>query len=248
MRMPKLPQAPQTPQPPLDLPGRARLARVAFVLAALSLSVISLVLGCNAEPPNTPDPAPGGGTVSNNGIAGLVMAPPAMRQDGGIWDNVHAPLDEAPLAGVKVYLLGERGKALDVPPATTDDKGIFRFDSVPVEAGLVSVTPPAVEAYKPLLAYYRRKNASYVGVASTLVAGALQKAITDKPSLTYAAFNADQVDALQKKVEAKLAKPTNVISLHFLEQTLLAWAEGDKDLKAPLEALSPGITAKTNPK
>lgn len=228
--------------PPRKLPARALTAM------ALGLAMFALVPACQAEPPTAPDPAPGGGTVSENGIAGLVMAPPAMHKTGGgSWDSVRAPLNEAPLAGVDVYLMDGRGKLLDHPPAKTDEQGIFRFDSVPVEAGLLKVEPPADEASKPLAAYYRRKNASYVGVASTLVAGALQKAIDQKPSLTYAAFPADQVEALQKKVEAKVADPVNVFSLHYLDVALLTWAEGDKNLKAPLEALAPGIMAKTQP-
>lgn len=215
---------------------------------ALGLAMLALVPACQAEPPTAPDPAPGGGTVSENGIAGLVMAPPAMHKTGGgPWESVRAPLNEAPLAGVDVYLTDGRGKLLDHPPAKTDAQGIFRFDSVPVEAGLLKVEPPADEAYKPLTAYYRRKNASFVGVASTLVGGALQKAIDQKANLTYSAFPADQVEALQRKVEAKVADPTNIFSLHYLEVTLLTWAEGDKALKAPLEALAPGIMAKTQP-
>lgn len=223
-----------------------KLPPFALPVMALGLAMLALVLGCQAEPPTAPDPAPGGGTVSENGIAGLVMAPPAMQKTGGgPWESVRAPLNEAPLAGVEVYLMGARGEVLNLPPAKTDAAGIFRFDSVPVEAGLLKVEPPADEAYKPLTAYYRRKNASYVGVASTVVAGALQTAIERKKDLTYAAFPVDQVDALQKKVEAKLADPKNVFSLHYLEQTLLTWAEGDKALKTPLEALAPGITSKT---
>jgi hypothetical protein len=210
----------------------------------LSLAVLTVVLGCKAEVPNTPDPAPGGGMVSTNGIAGLVKAPPVMHKDnGGAWDSARGPLNEAPLAEVEVYLLGARGEKLDHPPAKTDAQGIFRFDSVPVEAGLLAVMPKAVEAYKPLMAYYRRGHASYVGVASTLVAGALQKAINDKPTLTYAAFDPEKVTALQQKAEAKVSDPMNAFSLHFLDILLIAWAKNDQELKKPLEALSPGVTA-----
>lgn len=213
-------------------------------LLGLSLAVLSVVLGCQAEAPNTPDPAPGGGMVSTNGIAGQVKAPPAMQKDnGGAWDGARGPLNEAPLADVEVYLYGARGEKLDLPPVKTDAQGIFRFDAVPVEAGLVAVMPKAVEASKPLTAYYRRGHASYVGVASTMVAGALQKAIGDKPTLTYAAFDPDKVSELQQKAEAKVSDPMNAFSLHFLDKLLIEWAKTDQGLKKPLEALSPGITA-----
>lgn len=224
---------------PETLPAR-KLRAIATVLFV----ALTLVWGCQAEAPNTPDPDPGGGVVSSNGIAGLVQAPPAMHKDnGGSWDNTRGPLNEAPLVDVEVHLLGARGEKLDVPPAKTDAQGIFRFNSVPADAGLVAVMPKAVEANKPLLAYYRKGHASYVGVSSTLVAGALQKAIHDKPSLTYASFDADKVSALQQQVEAKFQNPTTVVSLHFLDQILITWARADQSLKAPLEALSPGITA-----
>jgi len=227
--------------PPAILSSKPPSGR--HVLAALLLA-LSLVLGCQAEAPNTPDPDPGGGTVSANGIAGLVKAPPVMHKDnGGSWDSVRGPLNEQPLTEVEVHLLGARGEQLDLPPAKTDAQGVFRFDAVPVEAGLVAVMPKAVEGYRPLLAYYRRGHASYVGVSSTLVAGALQKAINEKASLTYAAFDADKVSALQQQVEAKFANPTTVVSLHYLDQVLITWARADQELKKPLEALSPGITA-----
>lgn len=213
-------------------------------LLTLGIAAFFLAMGCQAEVPNTPDPDPGGGVVSSNGIAGLVQGPPAMQKDnGGTWDNARAPLNEAPLVGVDVYLLGARGEKLEVAPVKTDEKGIFRFDSVPVEAGLVWVMPKAAEAYKPLLAYFRKGHAAYVGVSSTLVAGALQKAISEKPSLTYAAFDPTKITELQKKAEAKVSDPNTAFSLHYLDALLLAWAKGDKGLKASLEALSPGITA-----
>ena len=239
MILPRVPQPALSPSPPS--------ARGRHLLAATFLA-LALILGCQAEAPNTPDPAPGGGTVSTNGIAGLVMAPPVMHKDnGGNWDSVRGPLNEQPLTEVEVFLLGARGEQLDLPPAKTDAQGIFRFNSVPVEAGLVAVMPKAVEAYKPLLAYYRRGHASYVGVASTLVAGALQKAINEKPTLTYAAFDIAKVEDLQKKAEAKVSDPMNSFSLHYLDQVLITWAGADQELKKPLEALSPGITAPRNP-
>lgn len=219
------------------------------LIATLLFVALMLVWGCQAEAPNTPAPDPGGGLVSGRGIAGLVKAPPVMHKDNaGSWDNTRGPLNEAPLVGVEVHLLGARGEKLNVTPAKTDDKGIFRFDSVPVDAGLVAVMPKAVEAYKPLLAYFRRGQASYVGVSSTLVAGALQQAINDKPSLTYASFDPAKVTALQQQVETKFANPTTVVSLHFLDQILITWARADQSLRTPLEALSPGITApRVNP-
>lgn len=214
------------------------------VSATLLFVALMLVWGCQAEAPNSPAPDPGGGLVSGNGIAGLVKAPPVMhKNNAGSWDNTRGPLNEAPLVGVEVYLYGARGEKLDLPPAKTDAKGIFRFDSVPVDAGLVAVMPKAVEAYKPLLAYFRKGQASYVGVSSTLVAGALQQAINDKPSLTYASFDPAKVTALQQQVETKFANPTTVVSLHFLDKILITWAGADQSLRTPLEALSPGITA-----
>ncbi|MNR78973.1 hypothetical protein D3C86_384180 [compost metagenome] len=243
-------------KPPAILPGLSRggfrgssrvqagYRALGARLLTLAIATFFLAMGCQAEVPNTPAPDPGGGMVSTNGIAGLVQAPPAMQKDnGGAWDNTRAPLNEAPLAGVDVYLLGARGEKLEVAPAKTDEKGIFHFDPVPVEAGLVWVMPKAVEASKPLLAYFRKGQASYVGVSSTLVAGALQKAITDKPSLTYASFDPKKVTELQQKAETKVSDPNTAFSLHFLDVLLLAWAGGDKGLKASLEALSPGITA-----
>ncbi len=214
-------------------------------LLGLLVLALALVMGCQTEPPNTPDPAPDGGTVSANGIAGRVQAPPAMQKDnGGAWDNVRGPLNEAPLAGVQVYLLGARGETIEgFTPVQTDAKGIFRFDATPAEAGLIAVMPKAVEASKPLLAYYRRGHASYVGVSSTLVAGALREAVLAKPSLTYAAFDPDKVSQLQEKVEIKVAKGTTVLGLYYLDQVLIDWARADAELKAPLEALAPGITA-----
>lgn len=204
-----------------------------------ALLALFLILGCNAESPT----APGGGQVPNSGIAGLVQAPPAMRQNGGSWDNVRGPLNEAPLAGVEVKLLGLKGEELQVPAAVTDQQGIFRFDSIPVEAGLVRVMPPAVEATKPLLAYFHLGQASYVGVASTLVAGALQKALRDKPDLTYAAFDPQKVASLQAAVDKKANDSMTVMSLYFLDQILVSWARADQVLKTPLESVAPGVTA-----
>ncbi len=230
---------------PRRLPGwKHPFRQGGMFLLALSLGMLSVVHGCQADSPTMPDPAPGGGTVAGSGIAGLVQAPPAMQKDnGGAWDNVRGPLNEAPLADVEVHLLGARGEALEVPPVKTDAQGIFRFDAVPVDAGLVAVMPRAAEGTKPLLGYYRRGGATYVGVASTLVAGALQKAINEKPSLTYSAFDPDKVSALQQTVEVKVASPMSLLSLHYLDQILITWARADQALKTPMEALSPGITA-----
>lgn len=224
--------------PAFRTPPRASFRRRRLWGWVLALAV---VLGCQAESPTAPEFV---GEIPASGIAGLVKAPPVMHKDNaGNWDSVRGPLYEPPLTGVAVYLYGARGETLDVPPAITDDKGIFVFDSVPVEAGLVAVMPKASEAYKPLLAYYRRGRVSYVGVASTTVAGALQKAIAENANLTFAAFDPDKIDDLQKKAEAKIAQPTTAFSLHYLDVLLFAWAKGDQGIKGALEALSPGITA-----
>lgn len=232
-----------SPLPLADRTSRTRLPRL-LRLALLSVMALLGVLGCQAAAPNSPGPAPGGGTVPATGIAGLVMAPPVMHKDNaGSWDNAKGPLNEQPLVGVEVHLLGARGEALDAPTATTDEQGIFRFDSVPVEAGLVSVMPKVADAYKPLLAPFRRGQASYVGVSSTMVVGALHQAIKSKADLTYAAFDPAKIAELQKQAEVKLANPSTTFSLHYLDALLLAWAKGDKGLKAALESLAPGITA-----
>lgn len=218
--------------------------RLGLALAAFSLAIAAAIPGCSA-PPSAPHPAPDGGTIPGDGIAGLVMAPPAMQKDGGVWDGVRPPLNEAPLADAEVFVLGARGEAMDIPATRTDAQGIFRFNAVPAEAGLLAINPKAAEASKPLMAYYRRGHASIVGVSSTLVAGALQTAILQKPGLTYAAFDPEKVEALQKKVEAKIADPTNAFSLHFLDQLLLTWAGKDNGLRTSVNAVVPGLVSPT---
>lgn len=226
-----------SPRPPRPSAAPRSLLRFAALGLAVGLAAIA---GCQSKPANSPSPGDG----SAPGLSGMVLAPPVMhRANAGSWETFRGPLNEAPLASASVVLRGARGEDLGLKPVTTDSQGQFHFDHVPAEAGLITAMPSAPEASRPLMSVYRRGQTAKVGVPSTLVAGALRKAVATQESLTFAAFDAAKIAELEAEVAARFDDANTVVSLHYLDQLLITWARADQQLKAPLEALSRGITA-----